>query len=520
MRTFTLILAVVAAFLQSPAARAVDPVPGFADLHNHVFAELAHAGAWYHGSVEGDLAHAMSSCEIEFDPLALWGDHARVKIPIVSTLIGKIRGSRGDTGSHLDKVDGYPKFGGWPRWDTIAHQQNWEGYIKSAHEHGLNLMVLSAVNFEPFCQLMPEANRKFPTCDDMDAVYRQLEAALKFEKSHSSWFKIVRSPSEARSAIWQGKLAVVLSIEVTHLFGDDDWRPGFEKVYNMGVRTLQPSVQLNNRFAGVALHNPVFRAFQWLNDYNRNGHWYDIIQPWKFGFKTDARGFNILGLTPEGVDLVTEMMRRGMLIDLAHLSEKSIEDIQARTKAHGNYPVYVSHGHFREAMDDGKFSKWEKSSPDWVLKYIKESGGMFGLRTGPEKTKAYPESAVANDCQGSTKSFAQTYQYGQFGHGVNVALGSDLNGFIHQLRPRFGGPDETCGAEEDEVLQTQQRLAQKNPLKKRFDQSGLGDVSQLPDILTELRNFGVDTKPLQHSAENFIRMWEKATRFAAPGTKK
>lgn len=497
----------------APSALAVDPVPGFADLHNHVFAELAHAGAWYHGTVEGELAHAMSSCDVEFDPLALWGDHARVKIPVISTLIGRIRGSRGDTGSHLDKVAGAPQFAGWPRWDSLAHQQNWEGYLKSAHEHGMTLMVLSVVNFEPFCELMPEENRKFETCNDMDAAYRQIEAAHRFAKKHP-WFKIVRTPAEARSAIWQGRLAVVLSIEVDRIFGDEDWRPQLEKVYSMGVRTLQPAAHINTRFAGAAVQHPIHRLFQWLDDFDRNGHWYDLIQPWKFGVKTDSRGFNLLGLTPEGIELVTEMMKRGMLIDMAHLSEQGVKEMKERTIAHNNYPVYISHGHFRAAMDDGKYSEWEKSSPDWVLEYIKQSGGMFGLRTGPEKTKAYPESIVPNDCQGSTKSFAQTYQYGQFGKGINVALGSDLNGFIQQLRPRFGGPDETCGAEEDEVVQAQQRLAQKKPLKKRFDQSGLGDVSQLPDVLTELKNFGVDIRPLNRSSETFIRMWEKAVRLA------
>jgi microsomal dipeptidase-like Zn-dependent dipeptidase len=518
---FLLALLLFSSSAMAAPAKTPTPVTGFADLHNHVFAEYAFGGAWFHGSVVGDLAHAMSSCEIEFDPFSLWADHARVKIPFISRFIGKTQGSWGDTGSHLDKIDGYPNFSGWPRWDTIAHQQNWEGYLKSAHENGLNLMILSAVNFEPLCELMPDKNKKFDDCSDMYMVDLQLKAAHAFEKTHP-WFKIVTTPAEAREAIAKKQLAVILSIEVTNLFGTGDWRPSFEHVYHLGVRTFQIAHQMDNRFGGVAIHNPVFRMFEWLRDFRAHGKWYQVFSS-KFGFQYEMKGDtreNVKGLTDEGKILITEMMNRHMMIDLAHMSEQSVRDVQALTLARNHYPVYVSHGHFRRAMDDGKFSVWEKSSADWVLDYVRDSGGLFGLRTGPEKTKSYVGSLAPNDCQGSSKSFAQTYQYGR-SRGLNVAFGSDLNGFIQQLRPRFGNHDETCGAETDEVLRTEQQHAQKDPLKKRFDQSGFGDVSQLPDVITELKHFGVDTQMLESSAENLIRMWEKASAPVSgtvPGT--
>lgn len=489
------------------------PAPGFADLHNHVFAEYAFGGAWFHGRVEGELSKAMSACDVDFDPFAIWGTHARVKIPIISTFIGKTLNSSGDTGSHLDKVEGFPHFTGWPKWDSIAHQQNWEGYLKEAHESGLTLMVMSAVNFEPLCNLMPEENKKYEDCSDRAAVDRQLDAAHAFEKTHS-WFRIVNSPEEARAAIALGKLAVVLSVEVSHFLGDGPWMAELNRLYQQDVRTFQIAVQLNNRFAGVAIHHPIFRIIAWYLDFKARGHWYQLIKPWKFGFDRDPNGKNRQGLTPEGKTLVHEMMARGIPIDLAHLSEKTVHDIQEITTANQNYPVYISHGHFRDAMDDGKFSVWEKSSPDWVLNYIRDSEGMFGLRTGPERTKGFVSSKAPNDCQGSTKSFAQTYQYGAIGKNLHVGFGSDLNGFIQQLRPRFGTPRETCGAEPDKSVQTQQREAQTDPLHKRFDYSGFGNVSQLPDIVTELKNFGVDTTTLEHSSENFIEMWEKAQKIA------
>ncbi len=394
----------------------------------------------------------------------------------------------------------------------------WEGHLKSAHDHGLNLMLVSLVNFEPLCELIPEKNKKYQNCSDTAAVERQLDAVEAFEKKHD-WFVVVKTPEDARAAIQKGKLAIILSIETSHLFGDGDWRTEFDHVYQRKVRTLQMAHQLDNRFAGVAIHNAAFRVFAWWHDFKKHGKWWQILTPSRFGFQYDenpATGtqLNRKGLTAEGVAILKEMMKKGMPIDLAHLSEQTVRDIQAITEKNAHYPVYVSHGHLRDAMDDGKFSIWEKSSPSWILEYIKKSGGMFGLRTGPEKTKAFEGSPAPNDCFGSSKSFAQTYQIGR-AQGLSIAFGSDLNGFIQQTRPRFGNAEETCGAETNPARRKVQQERQSNPLKKRFDQSGYGDISQLPDLMNELKKFRVNTDTLEHSAEAYLKMWERAVELSS-----
>ena len=486
------------------AAPASKPVPGFADLHNHLFAELAFGGAWLHGNVSGPELEALAGCDGG-------DDHARVRIPLVSRFIGATAGSTGDTGSHSGKKSGFPDYQGWPRWDTIAHQQVWSGWLKQAHEKGLNLLVVSAVNFEPLCQLMPEKNRKFD-CKDMPAVDRQLDAVDKLVKSEP-WMEIALSAKHAREIIGRGHLALVLSFEVSSPFPETDWKSSLDRYYGRGLRTLQLAHQLNDRFAGAAVHNYTFRVFQWIADI-RSGSFLNWLHPWSYGFKTDSATRNQLGLTEDGKELVREMMRRGMLVDMAHLSEQTVKDIIQLSESNHDYPLYISHGHFKEMMDDGKFSVYEKSSLRWVLEAVKKSGGIFGLRTGPEKTKGYAKSPVPNDCQGSSKSFAQTYQYGVKDVGVPVAFATDMNGFIQQTRPRFGNSEETCGAERNKAERTRQQLAQKNTLGTPFDQTGLGKISQLGDLMTELKNFGVDTSPLESSAESFLVMWEKADRLA------
>jgi microsomal dipeptidase-like Zn-dependent dipeptidase len=398
----------------------------------------------------------------------------------------------------MQKRGGFPDYKGWPRWDTIAHQQVWEGFLKDAHQKGLSLIIVSAVNFKPMCMFMPKSNRKY-SCNDMDAVDVQITALHKFIDDRN-WVELALSPAHARKIIESGKLAILLSIEVTDLFEDMDWKKALDHYYSRGVRTFQIAHQLNNRFAGAAIHDEIFQFFQFLRRLKN----YDLK---RFDFKKDASGKNKMGLTNEGKELIKKMIAKNMLIDLAHLSEVAIHDtVEILKTTSPNYPLYMSHGHFRDIMV-GRFARYEKSSPQWVLEIIKDHNGIFGLRTGAETTKHFGK--VPNDCDGSSKSFAQAYEYGK-SRGINIALASDLNGFIQQIRPRFGNNRETCGASGDKKRRLAQQKIQTNPLGRSFDQSGLGHIGQLNDLVDELRNFGVDTSELDKSSENFIVMWERA----------
>ena len=490
--------------LLSHSALANEPVTGFADLHIHMMAEYGYGGAWFHGSHAGHEHKAMKNCSGNAGGIfGLPRDHARTKIPVVNEFLGKIKGTEGDTGLHLGKRKGFPSYEGWPRWDTIAHQQVWEGFLKKAHDSGLSLMVISTVNFHPLCSVMPHENRKYD-CKDMNAVDRQIHAIHEFTRTHN-WAEVALSPTHAREIIRAGKLALIISIEVSDLFSEGDWQKQLDHYYARGVRTLQPVHQLDNRFSGAAPHHFIFEFFQVLRDIGSLD--FDIK---RLGFTRGKDGKNVKGLTQDGRDLIQAMMKKNMLVDMAHMSEKSVvETYQLATqRPEGVYPLYISHGHFRDMMDEGKMDDHEKTTPDWIIELIKNTHGMFGLRTGPEKVKSF--GSVPNDCHGSTKSFAQVYQYGDQKLGIPIAFGSDLNGFIQQLRPRFGGNRETCGAASTDKERKRQQKAQSQALGTSFDESGFGHIGQIAEVIRELKNFGVDTSHLENSSEAFIKMWERA----------
>ena len=513
------------------------PLQGVADLHLHMFAEEAFGGGWFHGSHHGPGDEALAPCD-GGEP----GDHARLKtelapllgtcdditldelgqlVPLVAVIaapgggelvseyISTIPGSTGDTGLHTDRKDGWPDLAGWPRWDVIAHQQVWEEQLHDAYMAGLRLEVMSAVSLDWLCRALPPENVVRPECDEMTDVYLQLELAHAFVADHD-WAEIALTAADARRIIGEDRLAIVLSVEASHLMNDGDWKQQLDKLYDLGVRTLQPVHQLDNRFSGAAPHNTIFHVAQYAEnchidmDCNLTGAAVTL------GFDVDADCKNVRGLTDDGKALVGEMMDRGMLVDVAHMSERGVEDVHTLAKDRAYYPIYISHGHFREIMTAER-QREEKTTPAWIVEILRETGGMIGIRTGHEEVSTYDASAVANTCHGSSRSFAQSYDFARLGLHVAVALGSDLNGFIQQVRPRFG--KDACSASFPTEAQCQARDERDTgapPLGNMFDDAGLGHIGLLPALLDDLDQLGSDTAALRSSADAFVRMWERA----------
>ncbi len=517
--------------------RAALAVPGFADLHFHMVAEEAFGGAWMHGRHDGPLA----DCDGGFPP----SDHARVRQDVSellsacpqsaaiglpsdgllgalftvggtggSEMIGKIRGTEGDTGLHLGRAK-FPA--GWPRWDTIAHQQGHRDWLKQAHERGLNLVVVPAVTFDWLCKITPPQNRARPGCDEMADVDAQLALMHELAKKNADWLEIALDPGHARRIIGEGKLAVVLAIETSHLFGRDvdarNLRARLDHYHGLGVRSLQPAHEVDNAFSGVATHQPIMQVAQFTETCH-----VDTDCPGglttngvTLGFDVDGSCKNTKGLSPLGATLVNAMMDKGMLVDVAHLSERSIRDVHELAVARQHYPLYVSHGHFRDIMAPS-VADHEKSTPTWVVEMIRKTGGMFGLRTAHEETRTYLKGTVANSCHGSSRSFAQAYQFGALGLKVPMAFGADLNGFVAQTRPRFGEHGACSAAPAAEAACQVQAQRQLGPgrLGTEFDEKGLAHIGLLPDLIADLKQLGVDTSGLERSAETFIGMWERA----------
>lgn len=474
-----------------------EPIPGFADIHVHQAADLAFAKGWYWGSHrEGPESQTLGSCGGD--------DHGTLQFLGLDLGIPLIDAHHGAT-------DGSPGFQDWPRWDDIKHQQVGLRWLQDAHENGLNVMVVSLVNNQWLSAATITSgnhdNRVSPA--DMESVKRQINSLHQLD-SVTPWYTIVRDPWEARRAVEAGQLAVVLAVEVSDIMppGDGPWKQQLHDLYHMGVRTVQFAHQSNSHFAGAAYHRDVLKIT------SRIKSWFDRDIDY-----ADGDGVhNPLGLHSQGEELLEEMIRLGMLIDITHLSLETQRDIyNIVSTRHSYYPLYNSHTRMDAMLtSDGHDVLKEFVTTDETLSFIRQTGGIIGLRTGEDPMLDYQNPThgayVANNCDGSTRSFAQFYQYAD-DLGVNLAFGSDFNGFITQLVPRFG-PDACINAPNATARQQQIAAQGTAPTNvsarlREFHTKGLAHMGLLPALVEDMALLGVDTTNIDNSAEAFVDMWHR-----------
>ncbi len=499
----------------SPSACAVD---GYVDLHSHLAGEEAFGGTWFWGTINGPMETAVPRCDGNF----LTHSHASTAFPIVSEFIGN------DTGLHLGKRRGFDtrrckKFFGqiiagtcpeehfehWPRWDAIAHQQMWGGWLQQAHGGGLQVMVVSLVESNLLCSATYAGTRRFG-CDEMESVKRQAQFTRNFANANSIWVGIAETPQQARALIAQGKLALILSVEVTKLFPTGDYLAQLDSLRALGVQSVQVTHHADNRFGGAAPIPKTMQAADLIEALNLGENITainDIVCRDAVGAKGKCDGEHYLnerGLSNEGTALVNAMMDRGMLLDVSHISRKAFVETYQLATAHGHYPLLYSHTHTWNtiAPDEERHEKYLRPEE---IQMITNTGGMIGLRTGFESTVPYQNGAVANSCQGSARSFAQSLMYA-VDHGLNVGFGADFNGFIQQMKPRL---------RTDCAVDTQQLIGGGgiNDLHKK----GLAHVGLLPALMADLQAVGTPSTYLSHlnqSAETFLRIWERSVSLA------
>lgn len=149
-------------------------------------------------------------------------------------------------------------------------------------------------------------------------------------------FAMAYSAADIRKAEREGKIASLIGVEGGHQINDS--LAVLREYYDLGARYMTLTHATNTAWADSA---------------------------------TDAPKHN--GLTPFGKAVVREMNRIGMLVDLSHVSEKTMRAALEIARA----PVIYSHSSARALTDH------PRDVPDDVLKLVARNGGVVMVNFAP-----------------------------------------------------------------------------------------------------------------------------------------
>ncbi len=168
-----------------------------------------------------------------------------------------------------------------------------------------------------------------PEAQAVQQVTEQIDTVQRLVARYPKNLMLARSAADIEAAFKARRIASLIGMEGGHSIGSS--LPVLRQMYRAGARYMTITHTLNTPWADSA---------------------------------TDAPKFD--GLAPFGIAVIKEMNRLGMLVDLSHVSEATMNDVLDVAKA----PVIFSHSGAR-AIDNHP-----RNVPDAVLQRLKTNGGI------------------------------------------------------------------------------------------------------------------------------------------------
>ena len=252
----------------------------------------------------------------------------------------------------------------------------------------------------------------------------EIDIALQIVDRYPDVFELALDVSDVERAFGAGKIASMIGMEGGHAI--ENSLGALRAFFAMGVRYM------------TLTHNGTLDWADAANGEARHG-----------------------GLTEFGREVVREMNRMGMLVDLSHTSPETMNDALDVAEA----PVIWSHASARGVRDH------PRNVPDQVLRRLPDNGGVVMITFVPSFVSANDQATIADVAD-------------HVDHVANVA-GIDHVG----IGSDFDGIDST-------------------PV-------GLEDVSTFPALFAELSRRGWTEEELRKLAgENVLRAWREAETVA------
>ena len=531
-------------------ARVVDPrgprifwnekegtVYGWVDDHAHITAYEFIGGRVNYGRNfhEFGIDHAMGDCAVNHGPEGTLG-------------ILEMVTSSDAFGPH--ETTGWPTYNEWPRAGSLQHHQTYYRWIERSFLSGQKILVNLITHNEVLCQVYP---LKENDCDVMENVRLQAKRTYQLQDyidaQHGGpgegWFRVVESPAEARAVIADGKMAVVLGIELSKVLNCGEFldQPEctreqiddrLDEVEDLGVRVIFPVHKFDNAFGGHLPHSGFgLGTFLTAGNLLETGHTIEVeecpvdengdddfsdpandprnnpagIFDWLLagleynGAQINPTGpstdhlCNIRGLTNMGYYLLDELVKRGMLVDVDHMSRRAADAAISYLASRG-YPMISSHD-------------WLGS--ETLLNDLTDANGFLGRFARGGRDQWIDRLT----------GIAERYDNEPF---MGGGIASDVNGIAHLPKDPREGAEISEGKIDYPVLSYDGRVEfDKQVTGDRvfslYDGRGVAHYGLYPDYIADAQRFGGPDaeKGLDiffRSAEAWLRMWERAERVA------
>ena len=341
------------------------------------------------------------------------------------------------------------------------------------------------------------------------------------------FFQIVRNPFQARRVINEGKMAVVLEVEVSELFGCSGARPVElqtagrrrrpRRPLQAGVRSSLLLNKFDNPLTGVRFDSGPIGVL--INAANRDsyGSFWSAetckgaragqpdrerrarrssaltpagplgVAPGAAPAYPPAPHCNTRGLTDLGAHTVSEMMDMGMIVNPDHMSQKAVDETLSIAEARHYSGVISPHSW----MDP---RNWPRI---WKL------GGMAFPGAGPARR--------ASSTRGSTYRPERTPYF--FGWGY----GADLGGLAKQGAPPGGGPTRDHLSVQVARRRDHGRPAADGRPHLRLLQGGRRPIRPLRRLVRQVGKPAARRSPRTccRGPEAYLEMWERAVGVPA-----
>ncbi len=278
-------------------------------------------------------------------------------------------------------------------------------------------------------------------------------------------FMLARSPEDVRRAHQEGRIALLMGMENgSGLEGD---LSNVAYFYSRGIRYITLTHARANQICDSS---------------------YDTVRVWN-------------GLSPFGEQVVDEMNRLGMLIDISHVSDSAFYDVLRRTKA----PVIASHSSARHFTPG-----WERNMSDDMIRALAANGGVIMINFG--------SSFLRSSYQAAGDSIRQLLQEELLAQGL-LPESPQARRWLAQRRKRY--PLGTVADVADHIDHVVRLVGVDHVgIGSDFDgvfalPEGLQDVSMYPHLVAELLRRGYSEADIEKIlGGNLLRVWEAVEAVA------